>query len=422
MTTQSSRRPVTHLLAALAAVLLSVTVVSGCATAPGRIGPRFLVDDNPSAAWAPVHIRMRSLPPGQLVTVTATVTEGSVWSSRAVYAVPADGQVDLQTQAPVEAPFTGADGMGLFWSLSNASGAQATSADTWGESSVEVDLEASIGARTVARTALHRIGLGATVKSRAVFDDGVTGSLFEPPVRASGLKPAVIVFDNTDNGLSTGGLIASQLAALGYPTLALSTYGSAGQLNPARTFAAETFLSAVSWLRSQPGVDRDRIFTFGSSRGAQLALWAAVAFPNLVYGAIAPAGTTGLICNSPTPSPAVTLGGSWLPCAAATTDLSPAAVLPLGDIEGPVVLGCAGRDEQLDNGCAWLAAGRKARGEHVGDAFVVAPDATHVFYVPPYTPLYLAASPQAQATEDARLALWKAITAALAAPSTVPGH
>jgi dienelactone hydrolase len=422
MTPRRSRRPIARLLAALSAVLLSVTVVSGCATISGGIGPRFLLDDNPSAAWMPVHIRILSLPPGQLVTVTATVTEGSVWSSRAVYAVPADGQVDLETQAPVEAPFTGADGMGLFWSLASASGAQATSADTWGESTIVAHLEASVGARTVARTAVRRIGLGAAVRSRAVFDDGVTGSMFVPSVRATGLKPAVIVFDNTDNGLSTGGLIASQLAALGYPTLALSTYGSAGQLTPARTFAAETFLSAVSWLRSQPGVDRDRIFTFGSSRGAQLALWVAVAFPNLVYGAIAPAGTTGLVCNSPTPDPAVTLGGSWVPCTTGTTHVSPAAVLPLADIEGPVVLGCAGRDEQLGNGCAWLAAGRKARGEHVGDAFVVAPNATHVFYTPPYTPLYLAASPNAQATEDARLALWKAISAALAAPSSVPGH
>ncbi|MFF1877301.1 acyl-CoA thioesterase/BAAT N-terminal domain-containing protein [Leifsonia sp. NPDC058230] len=421
MTTQRSLRPLTRLLAALAAVLLSVTAISGCAAASGRVGPRFLVDDNPSAAWEPVHIRIRSLPPGQLVTVTATVSQGSVWSSQAVYAVPADGMVDLATQAPVEAPFTGADGMGLFWSLANDSGAPATSADTWGESSITVDLEASIGARTVARTGLHRIGLSTTVRSRAVFDDGVTGSLFEPPVRATGLKPAVILFDNTDSGLSTGGLIASQLAALGYPTLALSTYGSAGRPDPGHTFAAETFLSAISWLRTQPGVDRDRIFTFGSSRGAQLALWAAVAFPNLVYGAIAPAGTTGLICNSPVPSPVVTLGGSWVPCTTGTADVSPAAVLPLGDIEGPVVLGCAGNDEQLANGCTWLAAGRKARGEHVGDAFVVAPDATHVFYVPPYTPLYLA-SAHAQATEDARVALWKAIAAALSAPSSLPGR
>ncbi|WP_431279615.1 acyl-CoA thioesterase/BAAT N-terminal domain-containing protein [Leifsonia poae] len=416
------KRSVVRMLAALSAVLLSTAAVSGCAAASGRVGPRFVVGGNPSDAWDPVHIRIRALPPGQLVTITATTTEGSVWSSRAVYAVPADGMVDLSTQAPVEAPFTGADGMGLFWSLANESGAPATSEEMWGESTLTVDLAATVGARTVAKTALRRVGLAASVQSRAVFDDGVTGSLFEPPMRATGLKPAVIVFDNTDNGTSTGGLIASQLAALGYPTLALSTYGSAGQLNPARTLEAETVVSAVSWLRSQPGVDRDRIFTFGSSRGAQLALWAAVAYPNLVYGAIAPAGTTGLICNSPVPSPAVTVNGSWVPCASGTDDVNSAAVLALARIRGPLVLGCAGHDEQLANGCAWLDAGRKARGEHSGDQFVVAPNATHLFYVPPYSPLYLPGAERAQATEDARVALWKAIAAALAAPSSIPGR
>jgi acetyl esterase/lipase len=189
-----------------------------------------------------------------------------------------------------------------------------------------------------------------------------------------------------------------------------------------RSFPAERFLSALSWLRSQPGVDDQRMFTFGTSRGAQLALWAAAAYPGTVYGAIAPGGTTGLICPSPVPSPTVTVDGAWVPCTTGTHDPAPAAVLDLQRIPGPVVLGCAGRDDELADGCAWLDAAAAKRPQREGDAYLRAPDATHLFYLPPYTPLLLPAGPAAQPTERAREALWHDILAALTAPSSVPGR
>jgi len=411
--------------AAVVAVLASVAALAGCAQPSGtqhRDGPRFVVSQNPSPVWQPVGITLASLPPGQRVTITATVRDGAVWSSHADYLVPANGAVDLDSQAPIDAPFSGVDGMGLFWSLRSGSGAPASSAEMWGASTLRVGLAAVAGGRRVAQTSVVRVGLSSASESSAVFDDGISGDYFQPKTQDVALRPAVIVFDGTDDGTPTGVIAASQLAANGYPALALSTFGSAGQLDPSHTFPAERFLSAVAWLRSQPGVDRQRIFTFGTSRGAQLALWTAVAYPQLVYGAIAPGGTTGLICNSPVPDPAVTVGGSWVPCASGTRDTSGPNVLDLSRIPGPIVLGCAGRDEQLDNGCAWMSAGIAKRGARVGDVYVRAANATHLFYAPPYTPLYLPAAPYAQPTEDARVQLWNGILEALSEPSSVPGH
>jgi hypothetical protein len=86
------------------------------------------------------------------------------------------------------------------------------------------------------------------------------------------------------------------------------------------------------------------------------------------------------------------------------------------------VLGCAGRDEEIGNGCAWLEAGARKRPLEEGDAYLIAPGATHLFYLPPYTPLLLPAGSAAQPTERAREALWADIMAALTAPSSVPGH
>lgn len=413
-----ARRAALAIVGGLVAVALALSGCSG--PAAEGIGPRFVVSKNPSAIWAPIRISVLALPPGQLVTVSAAVTAETVWSSHAEYVVPPSGEVDLATEAPLDAPFHGADGMGLFWSLANPSRTQATSEETWGGSTTTVDLAASIGGRVVARTVVRRVGLSSAAPSIAVFGNGMSGDFFVPTTASNAVRTAVIVFDDTDSGGPSGVLEASQLAAMGYPALALATYGAAGQLNPSQTFPAERFLAALAWLRSQPGIDSQHIFTFGTSQGAQLALWSATEYAGEIYGAIAPAGTTGLICNAPYLNPAVTIAGSWVPCTTTTRDVSAAAVLPLDEIPGPIVLGCAGRDEQLGIGCAWLAAGEKARGHHFGDVFLSAPDATHVFYAPPYTPLYLPAAPYAQPTEKARVAFWSAVASVLSAPSSVP--
>lgn len=422
MTREPVRTLRRRVLAALAAVVISAVALTGCGAPSGSAGPHFRLSANPSPVWQPVGIRIVSLPPGQQVTIHATLRPGGAWTSQAIYAVPADGVVDLATDAPLEAPFTGADGMGLFWTMRNATGEAATSDVTWGGSSFSVDLRASVGGRPVAETRVQRIGLTTAVPVRAVFDDGITGDYFEPASSAEGVRPGIIVFDGTDPGQQTGVLTAATLAALGFPTLDLSTYGSAGQLEPLRSLSAERFITALGWLRSQPGVDDQRIFTFGASRGAPLALWAAAAYPGTVYGAIAPGGTTGLICPSPVPSPAVTVDGAWVPCTTGTHDPAPAAVLDIERIPGPVVLGCAGQDEVLANGCAWLDAAARKRPQREGDVYLRAPDATHLFYLPPYTPLLLPEGSAAQPTERAREALWAGILAALTAPSSVPGR
>lgn len=403
------------------AVLTAVLVaLAACSAPPSVGGPRIEVTEEPSGVWEPVHLRLVSLPPGGRVTVRASARPATppgakpdTWSSQAVYVVPSTGVVDLDREVPVEAPFAGADGMGLFWSLRSDQGAEATSPQQWGGATVTVDLDAIVDGRRVAARRLHRIGLSSVAPSRAVFDDGITGDYFQPASAVGALRPAVLVFDGTEPDVQTGVLAASTLSAMGYPALALSTYGSAGQLGPVRTLPAERVVAALNWLRSQPGVDARRVFVFGTSRGAQLALWTAVAHPELVYGAIAPAGTTGLVCPSPVPGPAVTVGGAWVPCVSGTREVTPAAVLSLDRISGPVVLGCAGQDEQLGNGCRWLEAAAGVRPARGGDAYVRAPRATHTFYLPPYTPLDLPPAPQAQPTEDARVALWSAIGRAL---------
>ncbi len=308
--------------------------------------------------------------------------------------------------------------MGLFWSLARSGSDAASSNAGWGDGTVTIDLTASVDGRTVATYAVHRMGTGSIVASQVVFDSGFLGDFFSPTGSAIGLQPAVLVLDAPDNGMQSGYLAAAQIAGFGYPTLALSSFGSAGGVQTG-TLHAETLVAALSWLADQTGVDKDRIFVFGASRAAPLALWAAVQYPSLVYGAFAPSGPTGVICSSPVPVPAITINGAWVPCTTGTNVVRAADVLPLKQIEGPIVLACGGEDETLPNACDWMSAAERARGTQVGDSFVRAPGSTHALYIPPYTPLYLPLSPATQATEDARVAFWRAVEHALTAPSSL---
>lgn len=409
-----------------ALVVAVVATLAGCAPA-GTGGARFVVRDDPTGVWEPVRIALVGLPPGQRVTIAAEARTPDGWNSHAVYAVPPDGTVDLARQAPVEAAFSGADPMGLFWTMRSARSADSGGADgsaelNWGGPTISVDLAATVGGVRVAATRIQRIGLAAAAPARAVFDDGLSADYFAPLLRGEGLRPAVLVLDGTDPGTPTGVVAAATLSAMGYPALDLSTYGAAGQLEPRRTVPAERLIAAVHWLAAQPGVDDQRIFVMGTSRGAALALWLAVAHPGLVYGAIAPGGTTGVVCPSPVPSPAITLEGAWVPCVTGTNDVEPASVLDLRRVRGPLVLGCAGRDEQLPNGCEWMDEAARQRPAGPGDTYVRAVGASHTFYTPPYTPLRPADGATAQATERGREAVWRAIADALTAPSSVPGH
>ena len=169
-----------RLAAAVAALGVALAALTGCSQPSAAAGPRFEVNEEPSGVWEPIHLRVVALPPGGRVTVRAHALAGATWTSQATYVVPSSGVVDLDREAPVEAPFTGPDGMGLLWSLGSASGAAATSPELWGAATMLVDLEAVIDGRRVAARRIHRVGLLSVAPSRAVFDDGITGDYFEP--------------------------------------------------------------------------------------------------------------------------------------------------------------------------------------------------------------------------------------------------
>ena len=422
--------------AAVALALAFATTVSGCTADAGTPGTRFVIGQLNASATDPVTISIVGLQPGLDVTVEATVTTaGEQWSSRVVYPVSPSGSVDFAAARPTLAPYPEADASGLLWSLEGPSQSQAQLERTWADGDRDIVLAASEGGHLVATARIHRPGLAGFASVMPAFAGDVVqgakgkpmggtaydlrlGTFYRPVTLVEGRKPAIMLIDGDDGGASAP-FIAGQLARDGFPTFVLPAFGPEGQIPGSSALSVEAFDASLAWLREQPNIDPQRIFTFGSWRASALALWLAANEPQRVYGAIAASGATALLCTSAADTAIITHDGVGVPCEDPRRTIADMSLIRLDRIPGPVLLACGEFDEVLGNACSWLGAGVSIRGARPGDEFIRAPGAGHEIAVPPMLPVGLAEldPATAQATERARVAFWSGVELMLQAAS-----
>ena len=106
---------------AVAILLASLTACTGQAAADHA---SIRVSSPGALADQAINVTVTGLVPGQQVTVTAQTTDDQsrVWRSQAEFTADPRGDVDLATSAPVSGSYSGADGMGLFWSMTTLPG------------------------------------------------------------------------------------------------------------------------------------------------------------------------------------------------------------------------------------------------------------------------------------------------------------
>lgn len=184
---------------------------------------------------------------------------------------------------------------------------------------------------------------------------------------------------------------------------------------PDEIVPVETFETALGWLHAQPEVDPERVFTFGVSRGGEMALWLAAAHPDLVAGAIAPVGAGVIVCGYP-------VGVAWLrggaplveECAPSAIG-SPVNQIDVTAIDGPVVLVC-GTHDKVWNACDGLDDIVERRGD-ASDTLATRVDrAGHGSNLPPYLPMPFSADTgpsQIGATREAQKHFWDDVIAVL---------
>jgi dienelactone hydrolase len=421
-----------RVVASIAAVIVLLLALAGCVVAPASAPTRFVIDQPRSGITDPVSISIVGLQPGQSVVITATTdTKTGPWTAKGVYAVPSSGIVALANARPLIAPYPSSDPAGLLWSMQGPPQSQPQLEDAWAIGDRDIRLKAVQAGREVATTTVYRTGFGHQVSVRFVFagdlirgeqntaPGGTTfdvriGTFYDPDPRRNTRRAAVLLIDGDDGG-GTATFVASQLASEGFATFVVSAFGPEGQIPGSSALSVENIENGLTWLQRQPDVDPGHIFTYGTWRASQLALWFAAARPDAIYGAFAASGTTALLCTSTAGTPVLTENGGPVPCQDPQRTIADTSQVPIDRIAGPVLLACGQSDEILANACEWLAAGRTIRRDRAGDVYLSEPGAGHSISTPPLIPVGLQGlSPSAaQATEDARLSFWSHVTALL---------
>lgn len=355
-----SRRHKAQGLSLAFAALLIESMIVGCSSGSGSVRVRLDVTTRELSIDQVAQVGVVGAPLGQHVTLSTTTIDGAgvTWAASAVYLVGGEGRVDT-TSAPISGSYHGAHPMGLFWSMRPVHGdPQEVSYDP-PRTVEDARLSAAIGDRVLATTSLRRyvVAPGITERQTTVPTAGFVGSFFAPPKRPP-RRPAVLTLGGSEGGLSTRTL-AAQLAAAGYPTLALAYFDAPGLPKRLERIPLEYFVRALQWLGRQPDVDPTRITVIGASRGSEAALLLGSYYPNLVHAVVAGSPSSVIGAGFPDAGqPAWLLKGRPLPYHpdVLTTDPDDSAVaIPVEHIAGTALLIC-GEDDQLWPSCRYTDA------------------------------------------------------------------
>jgi pimeloyl-ACP methyl ester carboxylesterase len=228
-------------------------------------------------------ITVSGLPPRRSITIRARsqAHDRRYWESAAVFTSDSNGFINLAAQAPLSGTYSGADGMGLFWSMqpdmeSKEGDSSFFAVSGWFEP-IFTEIEAICDNHVCGSVRVERHYAAPGTKGASVHTDGIMGVLYKPD---DGRRHAgVIVLGGSEGGF--GGPEAAMLAARGFTAVSLAYFGTNGLPPTLQKIPIEYFGKAIHWMRSVPDVDPEAIALYGISRGAEAALIAASIFPEI---------------------------------------------------------------------------------------------------------------------------------------------
>lgn len=271
------------------AIIVALAVIG-----PANAEPRLSVKPDDVVEGEPVQIVITGLSPGETVKLRAS----RLWSaypkgeehyhSAASFVADARGEVDLRTAIPLAgSSYQNADPAGLFWSMTaeKRKSAPVSAAATKPQASTAVPGMVSIKAESGGTVLLAHMLMRPAAKDvavREVRENGVTGVFAKKGSRER--LPAVIVLGGSEGGLFTARWAAPIIASHGYAVLGVGYFQGdepdlASLPSNLENIPLETIARARDWLSRQPGVDASRIALVGVSKGAEMALVSATAYP-----------------------------------------------------------------------------------------------------------------------------------------------
>jgi dienelactone hydrolase len=199
--------------------------------------------------------------------------------------------------------------------------------------------------------------------------NGLVADLFVPG-GAKGRLPAIIILGGSEGGLGPAAARDGRvIAEHGYATLQLAYFDAPGLPKDLALIPLEYFKTAIDWLRTQAGVDPNRIGIVGGSIGGEVALAVASHYREIkVVVATMPSAVVwpGIVHTEGDPPSTFTLAGKPLPFlpygypftsvynlyakGLLALDQHKDAIIPVERINGPVMLVC-GKSDSLWPSC-----------------------------------------------------------------------
>lgn len=229
----------------------------------------------------PRHIVVDGLVPGARVTLTSRTLRGGdrAWHSAATFVADAHGRVDLERDAPVAGDYRGVSAMGLLWSQRIEQG---HSAAVFPDAVLEpLHTRIQVQGSDQALVLVQRLA-AAGVTRREVREDGLVGTLFQPP--GAGPHPAVMVLNGSGGGINEAR--AALYASRGYSALALGYFKAPGLSDYISNTPLEYFEQGLAWMHRELAPADGFIALSGQSRGGELVLLLASLFPESVSAVI----------------------------------------------------------------------------------------------------------------------------------------
>jgi dienelactone hydrolase len=260
--------------------------------------PSIRITPDSAIADRRVDVHLGGFEPGQIVTLRAHMRDdlNRMWLSHASFRTGHLGEIDLSSQAPLSGSYSGADSMGLIWSMSlDPSEGELSRFLKRGLSPIVITFTAEVDWEPVATAALERIYIAPEVAHVKVRNHPLVASFYHPI--EGGPHPGVIVLGAADGGVYEG--VAARFASHGFAALSLAYFGVEHLSPRLANIPLEYFRIALAWMENHPLVRGERSALVGWSKGGEAALLAAAAYPQQV-SAVAAYVPSGLMTVSST--------------------------------------------------------------------------------------------------------------------------
>lgn len=119
-----------------------------------------------------------------------------------------------------------------------------------------------------------------TPHGQRITEDALIANFY--PVAGPGKHPAILLLGGSEGGIGSGITnLAIALHEQNYAVMTVSYFGGPEQPKKLELIPLEQFDRALSWLKSQPGVEAQALAVIGVSKGAEAALLIATRHPEL---------------------------------------------------------------------------------------------------------------------------------------------